>query len=57
LGFLVLIVTPIVGIILVITIIGIPVGLALGAAYMVALLLGYLTAAVFLGELGLVHRP
>ena len=52
LGFLLLIVTPIVGIILVITIIGIPVGLALGALYMVALLLGYLTAAVFLGELG-----
>jgi cytoskeletal protein CcmA (bactofilin family) len=52
LGFLVLIVTPIVGIILMITIIGIPLGLALGALYMVALLLGYLTAALFLGELG-----
>lgn len=50
-GFLVLIVTPIVGIILMVTIIGIPVGVVLGALYMVALLLGYLTAAVFLGEL------
>jgi cytoskeletal protein CcmA (bactofilin family) len=52
LGFLVLIVTPIVGIMLVVTIIGIPIGLALGALYMLAMLLGYLTAAVFLGELG-----
>jgi cytoskeletal protein CcmA (bactofilin family) len=52
LGFLVLIGTPIVGIVLVMTIIGIPVGLALGAFYMVALLLGYLTAAVFLGDQG-----
>jgi cytoskeletal protein CcmA (bactofilin family) len=52
LGFLVLIVTPIVGIVLMITIIGIPVGVVLGALYVVALLLGYFTAAVFLGEVG-----
>src|SRR6266545_4592378 len=52
LGFLLLITTPIAAIVLMITIIGIPVGLTLVALYAVALLLAYLTAAVFLGELG-----
>lgn len=52
LGFLLFITTPIAAIVLMITIVGIPVGLTLAALYAVALLLAYLTAAVFLGELG-----
>jgi hypothetical protein len=35
-----------------VTIIGLPLGLAALALYAVALLLGYLTAAMFLGEIG-----
>jgi cytoskeletal protein CcmA (bactofilin family) len=52
LGFLVFIVTPVVAIIVIATVIGIPVGLALAALYPVALVVGYLTAAVSLGDLG-----
>jgi len=50
---------PIVAIVFMITIIGIPAGLVVGALYPVAILLGYLTAAVFLAERGgrLVRRP
>jgi cytoskeletal protein CcmA (bactofilin family) len=52
LGVIVLVVTPIAAVALVVTIIGIPLGLTAIALYTVALVLGYLTAAVFLGELG-----
>ena len=52
LGFLVFIVTPVVAIIVIASVIGIPVGLALAALYPIALVVGYLTAAVFLGDLG-----
>lgn len=52
LGVILLLVTPIAAVILMVTIIGLPLGLAAMALYAVALLLGYLTAAVFLGELG-----
>jgi hypothetical protein len=52
LGFLVFVVTPVVAILLMATIIGIPVGLAVGALYPIALLVGYLTAAIFFGDSG-----
>jgi cytoskeletal protein CcmA (bactofilin family) len=52
LGFLLFVMTPVVAIVLMITIIGIPAGLVVGALYPVALLLGYLTTAMFLAELG-----
>jgi cytoskeletal protein CcmA (bactofilin family) len=52
LGFLGFVVTPVVAILLMASIIGIPVGLAVGALYPVALLLGYLTAAISFGDWG-----
>lgn len=52
LGLLLVVGTPIAAMVLMITLIGIPVGLALLALYAVALLVGYLTAAVFVGDLG-----
>jgi cytoskeletal protein CcmA (bactofilin family) len=52
LGFLLFFMIPIVAIVLMITIIGIPAGLVVGALYPVTLLLGYLTTAVFLAERG-----
>ncbi len=59
LGLLLLVVTPVAALVLLATVIGIPVGLVVIALYAVALLLGYLTAAVFLGDLGarLAGRP
>jgi hypothetical protein len=51
LGLLVLIVTPVVAVMVLATVIGIPLGLALVALYPLTLIVGYLTAAVFLGEL------
>jgi hypothetical protein len=51
-GLAVLVATPVVAGLLMVTIIGIPLGLATLALYAVSLLLGYLTAAVFLGDLG-----
>lgn len=52
LGLLVLVVPPIAAGLLMVTIIGIPVGLALAALYGMALLVGYLTASVFVGDAG-----
>jgi cytoskeletal protein CcmA (bactofilin family) len=52
LGVAVLVVTPIAALVLVLTVIGLPIALMLTALYAVAPLLGYLTAGVFLGDLG-----
>jgi hypothetical protein len=52
LGFLVFVVTPAIAILLMTTIVGIPVGRAVGALYPVALLVGYLTATIFFGDSG-----
>lgn len=51
-GLLIFVVTPVVAIIAVASIVGIPVGLTLVALYPVALVVGYLTAAGFLGDVG-----
>jgi cytoskeletal protein CcmA (bactofilin family) len=52
LGLLLFVVTPVVAIVLMTTIVGVLAGLVVGALYPVALLLGYLTAAVSLAEMG-----
>jgi cytoskeletal protein CcmA (bactofilin family) len=51
-GLLVLVATPVAAFILILTLVGIPLGLALGALYGLALLLGYIVAAFWLGDLG-----
>lgn len=51
-GFALLVSTPVAGVLLCITILGIPLGLAVFALYFVSLLVGFLTAAFFLGDLG-----
>jgi cytoskeletal protein CcmA (bactofilin family) len=53
LGLAVLIMGPIVALLLFVTVIGIPLGVIILAAYIVFLIAGYLTSALFLGELGL----
>lgn len=53
LGLAVLIIGPIVALLLLVTIIGIPLAIIALAAYVVFLIAGYLIAALFLGELGL----
>lgn len=52
LGFALLVSTPIAACLLIITIVGMPLGLTVCALYAVALLLGFLTTAFFLGDLG-----
>lgn len=52
LGFALLVATPIAGVLLMITILGVPLALTLFALYFVSLLLGFLTAAFFVGDLG-----
>jgi cytoskeletal protein CcmA (bactofilin family) len=52
LGVAALVAVPVITVLLMITIVGIPLGLAAIAAWALALLLGYLTAAVFLGDVG-----
>lgn len=53
LGLIVLIMGPIVALLLLVTIIGIPLAIITLAVYVVFLIAGYLTVALFLGELGL----
>ncbi len=53
LGLAVLVTTPVVTILLMITIIGIPLGLVLLALYLVFLLAGYLTGALYLGDIAM----
>jgi len=53
LGLAVLIMGPIVALLLLVTIIGIPLAVMTLATYVVFLIAGYLTGALFLGELGL----
>jgi cytoskeletal protein CcmA (bactofilin family) len=53
LGLAVLIMGPIVALLLFMTVIGIPLGVIILATYVVFLIAGYLTSALFLGELGL----
>lgn len=50
-GFALLVGVPAAALLLVITLIGLPVGLALGALYVVALFLGILTTAFFIGSM------
>jgi cytoskeletal protein CcmA (bactofilin family) len=52
LGFALLVATPVAVVLLMVTLVGIPLGLAVAALYCVALLVGYLIAALFLGDLG-----
>lgn len=52
-GFVMLIGVPFVIVVLLITIIGIPLALLMVFGYLVLLLLGYLTAAIFVGDLAL----
>ena len=52
LGFVLLVVTPVAGVLLMVSLAGIPVALALLALYGVSLLAAYLTAVFFLGEAG-----
>ncbi|MFQ5520081.1 MAG: hypothetical protein ACE5FK_01675 [Candidatus Methylomirabilia bacterium] len=52
LGFALLISAPVAGVILMMTVVGIPLGAMLFALYFVLLLVAFLTAALFLGELG-----
>ena len=52
LGFAVLVATPVAGLLLMVTLLGIPLALTVFALYLVSLLLGYLTAVFFLGETG-----
>jgi hypothetical protein len=54
-GFALLVATPVAGVFLVITVLGIPLGGALLALYLVALLVGFLIAVIYLGDL--VLRP
>ena len=51
LGFALLVCTPLAALILVVTVIGLPIGVSLVALYLVALLFGVLTAAYCIGEL------
>ena len=51
LGLLSGVATPVAGIILAVTILGLPLALTLGAFYVAALVLGVLTTALFLGDL------
>lgn len=53
LGLAVLIMGPIVALLLLVTIIGIPLAIITLAAYVIFLIAGYLTGALFVGELGL----
>ncbi len=53
LGLAVLIMGPIVALLLLVTVIGIPLAIIALAAYLIFLIAGYLTGALFLGELGL----
>lgn len=53
LGLALLVTTPIVAIVLMITVIGIPLALILLASYFVFLLAGYLTGALYLGDIGI----
>jgi hypothetical protein len=53
LGFALLVATPVAVVLLLVTVIGIPLGLALLALYFVLLLVGFLMAAFFLSDLGL----
>jgi cytoskeletal protein CcmA (bactofilin family) len=59
LGFALLVTIPVAALLLVITIFGAPIGVSLVALYLVALLLGLLTAAYCIGELEArwLHRP
>lgn len=50
LGLAVLVVSPIVGVLFLLTIIGIPLGLLLFFLYPLALMIGYVTAAFFIGD-------
>ena len=52
LGFTVLVVTPVLAVVLLITVLGIPLGLALLALYFVALLLGFLVGVYYLSDVG-----
>ncbi|HET9488624.1 MAG TPA: polymer-forming cytoskeletal protein [Methylomirabilota bacterium] len=52
LGLLIFVVMPLVAVLVIATIIGLPLGLTLAALYPVLLIVGYLTTAVFVGELG-----
>ena len=53
LGFVTLVVTPVLAVFCMILVIGAPLGLVLIAAYLIALLIAYLTTAIWLGNLGL----
>jgi hypothetical protein len=53
LGLLVLIVTPPLAVLLVVTLLGLPLGMLLLACYLVWLLAGFLTGVICLGDLGL----
>jgi branched-chain amino acid transport system permease protein len=59
LGFALLVATPVAALLLLITVVGVPLGLALFALYPVALLAGLLVAVLFLGDSGarLARRP
>lgn len=52
LGVLIFVVVPLAAILVIATIIGIPLGLTLAALYPVLVVVGFLTAAAFVGELG-----
>jgi len=49
-GFVLLLVTPVVAVLLIITVLGLPVGLVLGALYGMALLVGLVVSAMFMGR-------
>jgi hypothetical protein len=49
-GFVLLVTTPVAALLLVVSILGLPIGLALGALYAIALFCGVLAMAFFLGE-------
>lgn len=53
LGLITLVATPVLAVISMALIVGIPLGLLLIATYLIALLIGYLTSAVWLGDFGL----
>jgi hypothetical protein len=55
LGFIVVVCVPMVAVLAVVTLIGIPLALALIALYFVLLLAGYVSAGIVLGELALQH--
>jgi hypothetical protein len=50
-GFVLLVTVPVAAFLLVVSVLGLPVGLSLGALYLVALLFGVVTTAIYIGEL------